>query len=66
MGGSIIINVLVYTKNGGSPITSSIGLKTNIVDSPKNLFNVYTPSGGTREVCMVVYTPSGDFAVEND
>ena len=27
MGGSLIINVLVYTKNSGSPVTSSIGLK---------------------------------------
>ena len=40
MGGFMIINVLVYAHNGGSSVTSSIGFKTNIFDSPKN------PSGG--------------------
>ena len=49
MDGSIIINVLVYTHNGGSPETSSIGLKPNIGDLPKNLFGVYTPSGGSSK-----------------
>ena len=36
MGGSINKNVFVYTHNGGSLVTSSIGFKTNICDSPKN------------------------------
>ena len=27
MGESLVINVLVYTNNGGSPVTSSIGLE---------------------------------------
>ena len=32
MGGSLITNVLVYIHNGGSLVTSSIVLKTNICD----------------------------------
>ena len=47
MCGSIIINVLVYIHNGGWPVTSSIGLKPNSGDSPKNLFEVYIPSNGS-------------------
>ena len=42
---------------------SSIGLKTNIGDSPNNLFEVYTPSGGSPENFPIVYTPSVDLAV---
>ena len=40
MGGSLVINVLVYTHSGGSALTSSIGLKPNIFYSSNN------PSGG--------------------
>ena len=40
MGGSLMINILVYIHNGGSPVTSSIGLKPNIFYSSNN------PSGG--------------------
>ena len=29
MGGAPVINVLVYTHNNGSPVMSSIGLKSN-------------------------------------
>ena len=36
MGGSIIINALFYTHNGGSPLTPSIGLKINICDPHNN------------------------------
>ena len=36
MGGSLIINVLVYTQNSGEPVTSLIYFKTNICDSPEN------------------------------
>ena len=36
MGGSLIINVLVYTHNIHSPVTYSIGLKSNICDSHNN------------------------------
>ena len=53
MGGSIIINVLVYTQNGGSPIISSIGLNTNIFDSPNN------NSSGLEVENVWVYTPGG-------
>ena len=34
MDGSLIINVLVYSHNGGSPVTSQIDFKTKIYDSP--------------------------------
>ena len=40
------IRLLVYTKNGGSPGTEIIVLKTIIGGSPKNLVEFYTPSGG--------------------
>ena len=40
MGGSLLINVLVYTNNVVSPVTSSIVFKTNACDLPNN------PSGG--------------------
>ena len=36
MGSSLIINVLVYTYNGGLPVKSSIGLKMYICNSPNN------------------------------
>ena len=49
MGALIIINVLVYTHNGVSPVTSSMCSKTNIGCFPKNLFDVYTPSSGPPE-----------------
>ena len=38
MGGSLLINILIYMHNGGSPVTSSIGLNTNVYDSPNNTF----------------------------
>ena len=47
MGGSIIIKVLVYTNVFGSTVMSSTGFKINIGDSPNDLFEVYTPSGGS-------------------
>ena len=53
MGGSLIINVLVYTHNGGPTVTSSIGLKTNICDSSNNI------SGGLAVDNVWVYTPGG-------
>ena len=49
MDGSIIINVLVYKHDSGSLETSSIGLKPDIGDLPKNVFGVYTPSGGSSK-----------------
>ena len=49
MGFSININVSVYIYNGGSPVMNSIVLKPLIRDSPKNLFEVYTPSSGSPD-----------------
>ena len=56
MSGSLITNILVYTQNCGSSVTSSIVLKTKICDSPNNtsigleVENVlyYTPGGATK------------------
>ena len=56
MGGSLLINILIYMHNGGSPVTSSIGLNTNVYDSPNNTFGrlavdnvwVYTPIGSPK------------------
>ena len=66
MGGSLIINVLVYTHNGGSPITSSIGLKTNILIELTILMVVWklTLSGFThlsfhQKTQDMVYIPMG-------
>ena len=53
MVGSLIINVLVYTHNGGSPVTSSIDLKINICDSHKNNF------GGLTVDNFWLYMPGG-------
>ena len=53
MGGSLIINVLVYTHNGGSPVMSSIGFRTNICDSPNN------SSGGLEVDYVWFYTHIG-------
>ena len=50
MGGSIIINVFIYTKNCGSLVTSLVGSKANIVNSHNNLFEVYTHSGGSTGI----------------
>ena len=41
MGGSPIINVLVYKHNGVSTLMHSIGFKTPIDDSHNKLFKVY-------------------------
>ena len=49
MGGSLIINVLVYQRKVSSSLTFSVGFKTNIGDSPNIVFGVYTPSGGSPE-----------------
>ena len=56
MGGSIIINVLVYTHNVGPPVTSLIYLKSNISDSLNNLFDFCTPSGGLFDFFLSFYT----------
>ena len=40
MYGSPIINIFVYTHNDYSPVTSQIGLKPNIFDSPQILLMV--------------------------
>ena len=58
MGASIIINLLVYTHNDGSPVTPSIGLKINIYDSTNNSSSglavdndwVYTPGGPKKQL----------------
>ena len=47
MGGSQTTNILVYTHNVGSPVMWSIGFKPPIGNSSKNLFEVYTPIGGS-------------------
>ena len=46
-GGSLTINILVYTHNGGLPGTLSIGLRIPIDGSPQKLVEVYAPSGGS-------------------
>ena len=69
MGGSLIINLLVYMLNGGSPVTNSIGLKTDIWDSPNNTsgdlaaYNdwVYTPSGSPKTNSIYVLYTNGWF-----
>ena len=43
MGGSLINNLLVYTHNGGSPVTSFIDVQISISGSPKRLVKVYIP-----------------------
>ena len=50
MGVSPIINILVYARNGASPVTQSIGLITIISDSPKNLLEFYTPIRGSHQI----------------
>ena len=67
MGGSLIINVLVYTHNRGSPVMSSVGLKPNICGWPNNHYGsltveyvwVYTPSVLPKTTQDMVYTPMG-------
>ena len=56
MGGSLIINLLVYMNSVGSLVTHSTDLKTNIWDSPNNTSGdltvdndwVYTPGGSPK------------------
>ena len=56
MGDLLVIIVLVYANNGGSPVKFSIGVKTNIFDSPNNtssglaVYNAwfYTPCGSPK------------------
>ena len=47
MYGLKMINLLVCTHNGGSPVTLSIGLQIPVGVSPKHLSEVYTPVGGS-------------------
>ena len=49
MGGLLLINLLVYKHKFSSPVTFSVGFKTNIGDSLIIFFGVYTPSGGSPE-----------------
>ena len=63
VGGSPITNVLVYTHNVGSLVMLSIGFKNTIGDEPKNLFEVYTPSGGSPEIISEYLHTSGDLEV---
>ena len=65
MVGSLLINVLVYTHNDVSPVTSSIFLKTSIGNSHKKLFEVHTPSSGSPNIFPVFYTTNVDLEVDN-
>ena len=57
MGGSPIINVLLYTHTVGSPVTFQIGLQIPVGGSPKHLVGVYTTDGGSSIYNILFYTP---------
>ena len=65
MGSAPIINILVYTHNGGSPVISSIGLKTNSGYSPNNIYRglvvssvwLYRPGGSSKKQLNLWFTP---------
>ena len=73
MVGSLIINVLVSTYNGGSPVTSSIIFKATSWYSPKNNSSylaveniwVYTPGGSPKKNQYMIYTTMGGSPTTN-
>ena len=54
-----------FQKKGGSPVTLSIGFKISIVDSSKNLFEIYTPISVSNKKIPKFYTRFGDLEISN-
>ena len=65
MVNSFVINIYVYKHYDGSPVTSLIGFKRNIGDSPKNLLKIYISRGASPDLFFKGSTHSGDLEVDN-